>query len=133
MSNTTTELSLDLQRALKKIRARLRFVYGLPQYDGNPCEWQRDMVPLFPRWNNWFPGTKVGNTDERSFLRHQLLSAFLGRPIASQYEVTVSESKVIKEVLHDQSQYLTRSVANELEEAVQGPNSLEPWNILEYS
>lgn len=125
-----SEISRELETALGQIRQRIKWAQGQPWFNFNDPIHAEDMKPLFPRMAKWFPQINHGTAEERSEFRHCLLMALTGQPIGSQYDLCVGIHIILKkEVFSDNSAYLTRSVADELAEAIQGRYSLEPWTI----
>lgn len=63
----------------------------------------------------------------KSTLRHRIIMALLGKPIASQKELHWHETRILLEVLHDGD--FERSCWDGLQVAVEGDFATEPWKF----
>jgi len=122
--------SIELQVMLYRVRDRIANILkqGLPHEDMD----KDTRGALFAGLHSWFPELMKFNKDtreEKRRVRLGVLMALTGSPLSSANDLDKNIAKVIVEVLHDPSAYLTPELAAELQKTVYGMAYGTPYRV----
>lgn len=86
---------------------------------------------FFAQFNKWFPKSTKRDPGEKKpqGYRHRIVMAMTGIPIDSMKDLPLQIWSILIEVTDEQSEYLTDGISLAIQEGLESPSILTPWNL----